>query len=141
MVNGSSPGLAPAAQALARASRLTRSSAARGPSETPQEGPQGGKRLECAAQHLLGSASAQRVGIIIGWMADEDYQAALLETYQEWEKEFRYSNVVNRGQTSRTVTRLTPGIKCGQRCPYELDYLNCNAIVEPRWFDIRGVGT
>ena len=35
----------------------------------------------------------------IGWMADEDYQAARLETHQEWEKEFRYSNVVNRGQT------------------------------------------
>ena len=47
----------------------------------------------------------------IGWMADEDYQAARLETHQEWEKEFRYSNVVNRGQNSRTVTRLTPGIK------------------------------
>ena len=47
----------------------------------------------------------------IGWMADEDYQAALLETNQEWQKEFRYSNVINQGQTSRTVTRLTPGIK------------------------------
>ena len=47
----------------------------------------------------------------IGWMADEDYQAALLEPNQEWQKEFRYSNVLNRGQTSRTVTRLTPGIQ------------------------------
>ena len=47
----------------------------------------------------------------IGWMADEDYQAALLEPNQEWAKEFRYSNVVNRGQTSHTITRLTPGIK------------------------------
>ena len=47
----------------------------------------------------------------IGWMADEDYQAARLEPNGEWTKEFRYSNVVNRGQTSRTVTRLTPGIK------------------------------
>ena len=47
----------------------------------------------------------------IGWMADEDYQAALLEPDQEWEKEFRYSNVINRGQTSRAITRLTPGIK------------------------------
>ena len=47
----------------------------------------------------------------IGWMADEDYQAALLEPNPEWEKEFRYSNVVNRGQTSHTITRLTPGIK------------------------------
>ena len=47
----------------------------------------------------------------IGWMADEDYQAALLESDQEWQKEFRYSNVINRGQLSRTITRLTPGIK------------------------------
>ena len=47
----------------------------------------------------------------IGWMADEDYQAALLEPNQEWQKEFRYSNVLNLGQTSRTVTRLTPGIQ------------------------------
>ena len=47
----------------------------------------------------------------IGWMADEDYQAGLLEPNQEWAKEFRYSNVVNRGQTSHTITRLTPGIK------------------------------
>ena len=47
----------------------------------------------------------------IGWMADEDYQAAFLEPNQEWAKEFRYSNVVNRGQTSHTITRLTPGIK------------------------------
>ena len=47
----------------------------------------------------------------IGWMADEDYQAALLEPDQEWQKEFRYSNVINRGQLARTITRLTPGIK------------------------------
>ena len=47
----------------------------------------------------------------IGWMADEDYQAALLETNQEWLKEFRYSNIVNRGQPSRAITRLMPGIK------------------------------
>ena len=49
----------------------------------------------------------------IGWMADEDYQAAggAQGLYQEWLKEFRYSNVVNRGQPSRAITRLTPGIK------------------------------
>ena len=33
----------------------------------------------------------------IGWMADEDYQAALLEPNQEWQKEFRYSNVPQPG--------------------------------------------
>ena len=47
----------------------------------------------------------------IGWMADEDYQAALQEPEQEWLKEFRYSNIVNRDQPTWTVTRLTPGIK------------------------------
>ena len=47
----------------------------------------------------------------IGWMADEDYQRAIRETHGEWEKEFRYSNIINRGQPSHTVTRLTPGIK------------------------------
>ena len=56
-------------------------------------------------------AVADAVYYRIGWMADEDYQAALLEPNQEWAKEFRYSNVVNRGQTSHTITRLTPGIK------------------------------
>ena len=34
------------------------------PAETPQEGPQGGRRLDRAAQDLLGPASAQRVGIV-----------------------------------------------------------------------------
>ena len=47
----------------------------------------------------------------IGWMADEDYQRARSEPSGEWQKEFRYSNVINRGQSSHTVTRLTPGIK------------------------------
>ena len=47
----------------------------------------------------------------IGWMADEDYQRALDEPNGEWLKEFRYSNVISRGQSSHTVTRLTPGIK------------------------------
>ena len=47
----------------------------------------------------------------IGWMADEDYERALQEPNGEWLKEFRYSNIMNRGQTSHTVTRLTPGIK------------------------------
>ena len=47
----------------------------------------------------------------IGWMADEDYQRALNEPNGEWRKEFRYSNIVNRGEPNWTVTRLTPGIK------------------------------
>ena len=47
----------------------------------------------------------------IGWMADEDYQRARSEPNGEWQKEFRYSNIINRGQSSHTVTRLTPGIK------------------------------
>ena len=47
----------------------------------------------------------------IGWMADEDYQAAGGAQGLYWSEEFRYSNVVNRGQTSHTITRLTPGIK------------------------------
>ena len=34
------------------------------PSETPQKGPQRGRRLDRAAQHLLGPASAQRVGVV-----------------------------------------------------------------------------
>ena len=34
------------------------------PPETPQKGPQGGRRLDRAAQHLLGPASSQRVGIV-----------------------------------------------------------------------------
>ena len=34
------------------------------PPETPQEGAQRGRRLDRAAQHLLGSASAQRVGVV-----------------------------------------------------------------------------
>ena len=34
------------------------------PPETPQEGPQRGWRLDRAAQHLLGPASAQRVGVV-----------------------------------------------------------------------------
>lgn len=47
----------------------------------------------------------------VGWMADEDYQRALSEPDEEWLKELRYSNIVNRGQPTWTVTRLTPGIK------------------------------
>ncbi len=47
----------------------------------------------------------------VGWMADADYQRGLSEPNGEWQKEFRYSNLVNRGQTAWTVTRLTPGIK------------------------------
>ena len=47
----------------------------------------------------------------VGWMADEDYQRALREPNGEWQKEFRFSNIVSRGQPTWTVTRLTPGIK------------------------------
>lgn len=45
----------------------------------------------------------------IGWMAHDDYTAALAAG-QAWIEEFRYSDIANRGQTSRTITRLTPGI-------------------------------
>ena len=34
------------------------------PAETAQEGPQGGRCLDRAAQHLLGPTSAQRVGVV-----------------------------------------------------------------------------
>ena len=47
----------------------------------------------------------------VGWMADEDYRRALGDPDREWEKEVRYSNIVNRGQPTWTVTRLSPGIK------------------------------
>ena len=47
----------------------------------------------------------------VGWMADEDYQRAVRETNGEWRKELRYSNIVNRGQPTWTVSRLTPGIR------------------------------
>ncbi len=47
----------------------------------------------------------------VGWMADEDYQRAIREPNGEWQKEFRFSNIVSRGQPTWTVTRLTPGIK------------------------------
>ena len=47
----------------------------------------------------------------VGWMADEDYQRARSEPNGEWQKEFRYSNIVSRSQPIWTVTRLTPGSK------------------------------
>ena len=46
----------------------------------------------------------------IGWMANEDYEAAGGATGPHWVEQFRYSNIGNRGQTTHTVTRLTPGI-------------------------------
>ena len=46
----------------------------------------------------------------VGWMADADYQAAGGAAGPHWSEEFRYSNIGNRGQSSRTVTNLTPGI-------------------------------
>lgn len=45
----------------------------------------------------------------IGWMANDDYVAARAGG-RPWIEEFRYSDITNRGQTSRTITRLTPGI-------------------------------
>lgn len=45
----------------------------------------------------------------IGWMANDDYVAARAAG-RPWNEEFRYSDITNRGQTSRTITRLTPGI-------------------------------
>ena len=47
----------------------------------------------------------------VGWLADEDYQRALSEPNGEWQKEFRFANIVNRSRPTWTVTRLTPGIK------------------------------
>ena len=47
----------------------------------------------------------------VGWMADEDYQRARSEPNGEWQKEFRYSNIVSPSQPIWTVTRLTPGSK------------------------------
>ncbi len=48
----------------------------------------------------------------VGWMADPDYRAAAAAypNTNRWTEEFRYSDIANRGQTSRTITRLSPGI-------------------------------
>ena len=65
MVNGASPGPAPADQARASSSRLTRSQLADvAPPEAAQERPQGGRRLDYAAQGLGGSPGAQHVGVV-----------------------------------------------------------------------------
>ena len=65
MVNGPSPGPAPAAQAPASNSRLTPIQLPRvAPPEAAQEGPQGGWRLDYAAQGLGGSPGAQHVGVV-----------------------------------------------------------------------------
>ena len=64
MVNGASPGPAPADQARASSSRLTRSSWRTWPPEAAQEGPQGGWRIDYAAQGLGGSPGAQHVGVV-----------------------------------------------------------------------------
>ena len=47
----------------------------------------------------------------VGWMADPDYRKALADypNTNRWTEEFRYSDIANRGQTSRTITRLSPG--------------------------------
>ncbi len=64
----------------------------------------------------------------IGWVAEEDYHRALSEPNGEWRKEIRFSNVVNRGQSTWTVTRLTPGIK------YAFRVASHNAFYgEPEW--------
>ena len=65
MVNGPSPGPAPAAQARASSSRLTRSSwRTVAPPETAQERPQGGWRLDYAADGASRPAGAQHVGVV-----------------------------------------------------------------------------
>ena len=46
----------------------------------------------------------------VGWMANEDYLAAGGADGPHWAEEFRYSDIGNREQTARIVTRLTPGI-------------------------------
>ena len=45
----------------------------------------------------------------IGWIAYEDYDA-IIATDRPWIEGFAFVDVQNLGQTSRTVTRLTPGI-------------------------------
>ena len=45
----------------------------------------------------------------IGWIAYEDYDA-IIATGRPWIEGFAFVDVQNLGQTSRTVTRLTPGI-------------------------------
>ena len=65
MVNGPSPGPAPADQARASSSRLTRSSwRTWPPPEAAQEGPQGGWRLDYAADGASRPAGAQHVGVV-----------------------------------------------------------------------------
>ena len=44
----------------------------------------------------------------IGWVAYADYQAAV-DAGDDWLETFTFINVANAGQTSHTVTRLTPG--------------------------------
>ena len=46
----------------------------------------------------------------VGWMASADFEAAGGAQGPHWAEEFRYSDIGNRGQTSHTITRLTPGI-------------------------------
>ena len=68
----------------------------------------------------------------VGWMADEDYQRALSEPNGEWLKEFRFSNIISRGQPTWTVTRLTPGIK------YWFIVGSHNAVYgEPKWSALK----
>ena len=64
MVNGPSPGPAPADQAGASSSRLTRSSWRTWPPETAQERPQGGWRLDYAADGASRPPGAQHVGVV-----------------------------------------------------------------------------
>ena len=65
MVNGASPGPAPAAQARASSSRLTRSSWRTWPHRKLRRNvPQGGWCLDHTAQNPGRPASAQRVGIV-----------------------------------------------------------------------------
>ena len=65
MVNGPSPGPAPACQARASNSRLTRSSwRTWPPTEAAQEGSQGGWRLDRATQGAGRPSGAQRIGVV-----------------------------------------------------------------------------
>ena len=70
MVNGPSPGPAPAAQAWVSSSRLTRSNWRTRPHrklrrKVPRpEGPQGGWRLDYAAESVSRPAGAQRIGVV-----------------------------------------------------------------------------
>ena len=62
----------------------------------------------------------------IGWIAFEDYEA--VPEGQDWLEAFAFVDVANQGQTSHTITRLTPGI------PYAFIVAsNGSRYGEPQW--------